>query len=400
MEDETTALGNNELLKMYHEFEARALEKFCRVHLQAADKANEDNASSFQFSAIVNVAMELVTEIKKYPQRYNDVHSDSLMPSLVEDKAFVLSRCTCFGYSCLTRVIQLIGGADGNNLPKLTVTQLLALVAWVEYFRNAIEKAYPDINVGPSKKMYFSEIPLLLAGKCEIIDTERLTKALSWVNYMVWEVQRMSQDEFLLRTRAETDKWITTVYKNKYKIRQTNDGNLVTDLCEDVFSLADIQLRTIRERLTDTSDALHVMAVCLIFSRLRSKQISSRDNFIKDLESCCAAANDFQRMSKRVEDLSQDVINHSNFPDALVSMLQDSCGTLVSVYSSDATFSAKMSHAYIMESIESSNLSKKFFRREWETTLTCNQLALTLTLTLVRLLYLSFVVLCQTSSVI
>lgn len=70
----------------------------------------------------------------------------------------------------------------------------------------------------------------------------------------------------------------------------------MTSLCEDVYSLAGVQLRTIRERLTRKSEAL-VQAVGVIFKNLYEKQMTSRDLFLTDFETCCAAANDFVRMS-------------------------------------------------------------------------------------------------------
>jgi hypothetical protein len=80
---------------------------------------------------------------------------------------------------------------------------------------------------------------------------------------------------------------------------QTAEGRLVTSLCEDVYSLAFVQLRTIRDRLTRRSEAL-VQAVGVIFKNLYEKQTLARDGFCTGFEECCACANDFIRMSDKV----------------------------------------------------------------------------------------------------
>ena len=64
---------------------------------------------------------------------------------------------------------------------------------------------------------------------------------------------------------------------------QSAEGKLTTSLCEDVFSFSSVQLRTIRERLSKKSDAL-ILAICIILSHMRSKQVHARNNFLQDLE--------------------------------------------------------------------------------------------------------------------
>jgi hypothetical protein len=95
---------------------------------------------------------------------------------------------------------------------------------------------------------------------------------------------------------------ITLVYSAEHTKSQTSEGRLITSLCEDVYSLAGVQLRTIRERLTRKSEAL-AQAVGVIFKNLYEKQIGCRNNFLQDFETCCAAANDFIRMSEKCEEL-------------------------------------------------------------------------------------------------
>ena len=86
---------------------------------------------------------------------------------------------------------------------------------------------------------------------------------------------------------------------------------MVTSLCEDVYSLAGVQLRTIRERLTRRSEAL-VQAVGVIFKNLYEKQMKAREIFCTDLETCCAASNDFIRMSDKCEEIVEEIQEECN----------------------------------------------------------------------------------------
>ncbi len=361
------------LAQLYQDFELRGLEVFRAIHMQAADAAEEEDALNSQFTAVLRAATELVTEI--------DVVKNQMAPCFAPHWHVEVLWSSCVAHVCSNQIIQQIGGPDGQNLPDLSVTQLLDLVAWVEFFRETIEDAFPSVGTMHAKKTYFDERPDLFAGDDKEVNMENATDSLAWVNNMLWEVHRLAQDEFLLRTREQTDEWISKVYNTSHETTQTREGRLVTSLCEDVFSLTGVQLRTIRERLSRKSDAL-VMAVCLIFSQLRAKQLVSRDKFLKDLETCCASANDFQRMSEQVEDVVQDLIDHSELPDGSVKMLEDSCGALVSLYSGDAVFAAQKAHSYIFEPIWDA-ISGDLFGRKWEVELTHNELAMTLTRTLV-----------------
>ena len=362
------------LAQLYQDFELRGLEIFRAIHMQAADLAEEDNALNHQFNAVLRAATELVTEI--------DVVKNQMSPCFAPHWHVEMLWSSCVAHVCSNQIIQQIGGPDGQNLPDLTVTQLLDLVAWVEFFRETIEEAFPSIgSIQDTKKTYFDERPDLFAGNEKTVNMENAKDSLAWVNNMLWNVHRLAQDEFLLRTRSQTDEWVKKVYNTSHETNQTREGRLVTSLCEDVFSLAGVQLRTIRERLTRKSDAL-VMAVCLIFSQLRGMQLSSRNKFLVDLESCCAAANDFQRMSEQVEDVVQEIIDHSELPDQSIQMLEDGCGALVSIYSGDAVFAAQKAHCFIFEPIWEA-ISDDLFGPKWEGELTHNELAMTLTRTLV-----------------
>ena len=160
------------------------------------------------------------------------------------------------------------------------------------------------------------------------------------------------------------DEWLNSVYESEHDKNQTSEGRLVTSLCEDVFSLAAVQLRTIRDRLSKKSDAL-VMAVVTVLTQLRFKQNQSRNIFLEDLETCCAAANDFQRMSERCEDIIMELTEEGELSEDATVTLQISSGDLLSVYSGDAVYAAQYTHVYIIKDIRE-ELSDKLFQPEWE----------------------------------
>ena len=161
---------------------------------------------------------------------------------------------------------------------------------------------------------------------------------------------------------------------------QTNEGFLVTSLCEDVYSVAGVQLRTIRERLTRRSEAL-VQAVGVILKNLYEKQIECRDNFCTDLETCCAASNDFIRMSEKCEELIDEIKDECNLTAEASETLEEQAAALLGLYSGDAVYAAQKTHLYCFEPIEE-EVADELFGEEWLDELTHNELALTIVRTL------------------
>lgn len=144
--------------------------------------------------------------------------------------------------------------------------------------------------------------------------------------------------------------------------------------------MAGVQLRTIRERLTRRSEAL-VQAVGVIFKNLYEKQIISRNTFLLDFETCCAAANDFIRMSDKCEEILSEMVAECNLSPEASENLDEQSAVLLGLYNSDAVFAAQKVHLYIFEPIEEA-ISEEIFSESWLNELTNNELALTLVRTL------------------
>jgi hypothetical protein len=124
-----------------------------------------------------------------------------------------------------------------------------------------------------------------------------------------------------------------------------------------------------------------VLAVNIIFNSLTLQQRMHRDKFLVDLETCCAAANDFLRMSDSCEDILAELRDATNLSDQSINDLYEQSNSLLQLYSTDAVFAAQRVHFYVFEPIEE-EVGEALFGDEWEDTLTHNELALTVVRTL------------------
>jgi hypothetical protein len=369
-----TDMRASALKQMYQDFELRGLEVFREVHEAARDRGADDDeeAANDYFNAILRASNGLTSEITFV--------QNQMSPCFPEYWALEMLWSTCVAHVCSKQILDQIGGTEGHKLPDLSVTQLLDLVAWIETFRSTIEESFPNIGEHISKKTYFDKPPALLQEDNRNVDMDVAKDSLAWANNMLWEVHDLAKDEFLFRTKEQTNEWFDNVYEADHTKSQTSEGRLITSLSEDVYSVAGVQLRTIRERLTRRSEAL-VQSVGIIFKCLYEKQIAYRNNFLQDFETCCAAANDFIRMSEQCEEMIADLVAECNLDQAASDQLDEQSSVLLGLYSGDAVFAAQKVHLYIFEPIDEA-ISQELFSEEWLNELTGNELALTLVKTL------------------
>ncbi len=403
--DTTTALP-----QIYQEFESKGLKLSRSVDVAAEmdAKANTNtNTHQSQFNAILKASTELVVKVdtmydEKQQQgeqeqgEQKEQHlSPPSSPSTNSDRDGVeILWFACVAHICSNQIVHQIGGIEGQKLRNLTVTQLLDLIAWVGLFREAVEKNIPSVASVHTKKTYFSEKPDMFLsigagdsdGTREDINKFNMEKALdviAWANNMLWEVHKVAEEEFLLRTRNQMDVMLTRIYNStSHETYQKGDMLLVTSLCEDVFSVLRLHLETIQLLLNKNSDTF-TRTVCLMFSQLRLKQVKFRGQFLKNLETCCAAANDFQRMAEHCEGLIGDL--RGQVSEASITILEENCNTLVSLFLRDAVFASQMTYKYIFEPIWE-NIAGDLFGSIWEKELTYNELALKMTKTMVSAL--------------
>jgi hypothetical protein len=135
-----------------------------------------------------------------------------MSPCFPEYWALEMLWSTCVAHVCSKQILDQIGGTEGHKLPDLSVTQLLDLVAWIETFRSTIEESFPNIGEHISKKTYFDKRPDLLQEDNRQVDMDVAKDSLAWANNMLWEVHDLAKDEFLFRTKEQTDEWFDNVY--------------------------------------------------------------------------------------------------------------------------------------------------------------------------------------------
>lgn len=193
--------------ELYKDLETRSLNVFTELAMQAADVAEEEEGANQQFSSVLRSANELTSEIS--------LVRDQMAPCFPPNWRIETIWTTCVAHVCSNNILQQIGGPEGHKLPDLTVTQLLDLVAWVETFRDVIEESFPDLGVGSSvgRTYDLSEPPKLLREDKKTIDVKVAKDSLAWVNNTLWDVHDLAKDEFLYRTKEQTEEWLDNVYR-------------------------------------------------------------------------------------------------------------------------------------------------------------------------------------------
>lgn len=93
----------------------------------------------------------------------------------------------------------------------------------------------------------------------------------------------------------------------------------MTSLCEDVYGLVNVHIQTLwewykenDEAETDDDNNLAIVqsAAGAILNHLHELQYQSRDLFLVDVESCCAAANDLIRLGDTLRGRKRSLKSH------------------------------------------------------------------------------------------
>ena len=122
-------------------------------------------------------------------------------------------------------------------------------------------------------------------------------------------LKKIPHDEFLTRCRKETSSLICRIYLTDSLSIEMNtiDGSLYFPLVTDVFTLVDCQISLLREysKITtnESKGSFFLDISSFLFENMRYKQLHFRNDFLKDLEYCCAASNTFLKMGDRCEEM-------------------------------------------------------------------------------------------------
>lgn len=346
-------------------FESRCYLVVQALQEQAANDAHSQDVEQLQFNAIHQAATTLMEQI--------DFFQSNVEPNVPPCWHVTNLWIICVATVCSQFFLQQIGGQEGNNLEAMSVTQLLQLLSWIEHFRKKAEAAFPDMIRDHIVKTRFVSVTELLTGK-EINDDSTKVGLVS-VLHVLWDIHRLAQDQLMVRTQFQTHEWLENVYKADHQKAQISGGTLITSLPEDVWGLASVQVETIGEMLPEDSCVL-VDATTIIFHQMQFKQRRTRDLFLVDLETCCAAANDLLRMSERAEQTLVKFQKSSAMSNESILMLEAVTEELIRQYSNDAVYSAQSVHVFIFEALEN-ELAGKLFEFEWEDK-THNEMAMTI----------------------
>jgi hypothetical protein len=201
-----TDMRSAALQQIADDFQTRAIEVFDSMSQKAIDDAGYGDVETAEFNAILKAANALTYQIELVRR--------NMSPCFPPYWNIETLWMTCVAGVCSEHILRHIGGQDGTNLGYYSVTQLLDLVAWIESFREKVENVFPNLinfNTRNANKTKFSNLKDLMKGK--EIDMESAKENLSWVTNVLWDVHRLAQDQFILRTQDQTNDWLNNVYR-------------------------------------------------------------------------------------------------------------------------------------------------------------------------------------------
>jgi hypothetical protein len=161
---------------------------------------------------------------------------------------------------------------------------------------------------------------------------------------------------------------------------------LTTSLVEDVFTLLHTECSVLAdllkaEGLRDTRSGAVVYADGLahVLRSLQQTHINCRLLFLSTLADCCAAANDFRRMSDSMERFAASALTmFPCLPNESLEALQQRAGDLVTVFSQDAVFAAERTQLFMMREVNATSIGTDYFSSAWEDDWTNNEVTLQL----------------------
>mmetsp|Transcript_12710 Transcript_12710/g.18040 ORF Transcript_12710/g.18040 Transcript_12710/m.18040 type:complete len:658 (-) Transcript_12710:146-2119(-) len=213
-----------------------------------------------------------------------------------------------------------------------------------------------------------------------------------------------SAEEFTQNFRETAATAFGNAYMSDNPIQKSTTSNvLTTGLCEDVFSLVDVQLEVLHEyleqkELVATQDGDAILVDCLLFicRQIYHKQQHFRRNLIKDLETTCAISNDCLKMMESTERVIQELsvkYPHLNWEEVEEELnpktgaLNRNFSDLVTLFEKDAVFAVEQLQLFVYRTINQSDIPQNLFSREWEEKFVHNQIALSLVKTIEDFLY-------------
>lgn len=197
-----TDMRRSALLQIAEDFEARSTEVFHSMVQKAADDAGSGDAEIAKFNSILRAANNLTYQMELVKTKLSPC-----FPSFWNVETLWM---TCVAAVCSQHILEHIG-EDGYNLPSMTVTELLDLMAWIDSFRSKVEERFPDIAHLTGSKAAFASVKELMKGKD--VDMKSAKENLAWVAQVLFGVHRTAEMQFSDRTQDQTTDWLDNVYQ-------------------------------------------------------------------------------------------------------------------------------------------------------------------------------------------
>lgn len=163
-------------------------------------------------------------------------------------------------------------------------------------------------------------------------------------------------------------------------------------MAEDVVSLVDTQLKVLQGFLTAiklwntrTGSVVYMDGIGFVISCLANTQRRSRLDYMVTLKDSCGAANDFLRLSEKMELLWSEVTESAPFllakredADSIEARLEQQWMDYVALLSQDAAFAAERTQVFLLREIHNTTLSGDLFSLSWEDEWTHNEVVVKL----------------------
>jgi hypothetical protein len=177
--------------------------------------------------------------------------------------------------------------------------------------------------------------------------------------------------------------------------RRSSSGYLTTSLAEDVVSLIDTQRSVLKDYLktselwtrqgneicvdglTQQGNTIYIDCLLYIFGCLLEEQHRNRPLFLVSLEECCAAANDFLRLSEKFETLLEQLLAEAPLfivPDSREAAVRNKGSAYILQLSQDSVYAAERAQVFIMRAVNQTMVPSNLFTAAWEDDFTNNEL--------------------------
>jgi len=133
---------------------------------------------------------------------------------------------------------------------------------------------------------------------------------------------------------------------------------------------------------TEKGNTMLVEGLLCVLRSLKTAQSLHSQLFLSTLEDSCTAANDFFRMSERMEEVLSTLLEiypflRTEVEGSEAASIQEGA-ELVSLFTRDSVYAAERTHAFTMKVVHQSLLSTDMFSPRWEDEWTNNEVAVAL----------------------